>query len=134
MCPGWPPGLRPLFFLGELRRRCAPARPSEEGGLEELVEFFLRVASCRSRSAICFWASVICFSASAICRSRSTTCSRSFSISRRCCSTCRCSSSQLGGCACECRLAFTCLLLARRAALAFIHPTVHDHAPNVQQN
>jgi len=64
-----------------------PARPSEEGGLEELVEFFWRAASCRSRSAICF-------SASAICRSRSATCSRSFSISRYCHSTCRCSSSR----------------------------------------
>jgi hypothetical protein len=42
--------------------------------LEELVEFFFRPASCRSRSAICFSASAICFSASAICFSASAIC------------------------------------------------------------
>ena len=52
MCPGWPPGLRPLFFRGEQRRRCLPSNPSEEGGLEEVVEFRLRTASWRSKSAI----------------------------------------------------------------------------------
>src|ERR1019366_9485459 len=57
------------------------ARPSEEGGLEELVEFFFRPASCRSRSAICFSASAICFSASAICFSASAIC---FSASAIC--------------------------------------------------
>jgi hypothetical protein len=70
--------LRPLFFRGEQRRRCVPAKPSEEGGLEELVEFFLRVVSWRCRSAICFSASAICFSASAICFSASVICRSPF--------------------------------------------------------
>jgi hypothetical protein len=126
MCPGCAPGLRPLFFRGEQRRRCVPARPSEEGGLEEWVEFFLRAASCRSRSAICF-------SASAIRRSRSDTWSRSFSISHCCRSTCRCSSSRLGGGPYERRLALDCWL-ARRAALAFIHHTLNYSARFVQEN
>src|SRR4051794_30984237 len=55
--PGWPPGLRRLFFLLLPRRRCSPAKPSEEGGLEEVTEFCSRSANFRSSSAICFWAS-----------------------------------------------------------------------------
>src|SRR5580693_3788798 len=47
--------------------RFSPASPSEEGGLEEFVEFCLRSASWRSKSAICFSAFAICSSASAIC-------------------------------------------------------------------
>src|SRR5664280_1603175 len=68
-CPGWPPGFR-LLLLFRPRGLCSPANPSEEGGLEELVEFFFRPASCRSKSAICFSSSAICFSRSADCRTR----------------------------------------------------------------
>jgi hypothetical protein len=42
-----------LLLCFRLRDLCSPANPSEEGGLEELVEFFFRPASCLSRSAIC---------------------------------------------------------------------------------
>ena len=48
-----PANFRLLFFLRS-RRRGSPASPSEEGGLEEFVEFCLHKASCRSESAICF--------------------------------------------------------------------------------
>src|ERR1019366_3931196 len=58
-CPGWPPGFR-LLLCFRPRVLGSPANPSEEGGLEELVEFFSRPASCRFRSAICFLASAIC--------------------------------------------------------------------------
>ena len=71
--PGCPPGLRRLF-LRRARRRCSPANPSEDGGLEELVEFCLRSANCRSKSAICFSFSPICFSFSPICFSFSPIC------------------------------------------------------------
>src|ERR1017187_8827998 len=57
-----------------------------------------------------------------------------FRSSRCCRPTCRCSSSRLGGYACECRLPPACSLLARRAALAFIHPTLNYSASIVQQN
>lgn len=56
----WSPGFRQL-----LRRRpptrCRPARPSEAGGFDVVVEFWLRSANWRSRSAICFFASAISF-------------------------------------------------------------------------
>jgi hypothetical protein len=74
-CPGCPPGLRRLFLRRLPRSRCSPAIPSEEGGLDDVVEFCCRSASLRSRSAICF-------SASAIFLSRSISSSRSLSISR----------------------------------------------------
>ena len=80
-CPSCPPGLRLLFFLLP-RCRGEPDNPSEEGGLDDVVEFCNRIASCRSRSAIFFSASAICFSASANCRSRSANCSRNLSNSR----------------------------------------------------
>jgi hypothetical protein len=53
------PGVRlgarfPLLLCFRPRGLCSSARPSEEGGLEELVEFLFRPASCRSRSAIRF--------------------------------------------------------------------------------
>ena len=52
--------------------RGAAAGPSEEGGLEEFVEFFLRPASWRSRSAICLSRSALCFpDSSTFSRSRS---------------------------------------------------------------
>src|SRR5437588_4122889 len=88
-CPSWPPGLRWLLCLRP-RGLCSPAKPSEEGGLEELVEFRLRSASCRSKSAICFscsliffWASASSFSSSAMRSLRFWSFSRSRSNSRR---------------------------------------------------
>src|SRR5207244_1315899 len=54
--------------------------PSEEGGLEEFVEFLLRRASCRSRSVICFSCSAIFFWASANSFSFSWTCFSSSAI------------------------------------------------------
>src|SRR5207253_5830837 len=58
----------------------SPAKPSEEGGLEEFVEFLLRRASCRSRSVICFSCSAIFFWASASSFSCSWTCFSSSAI------------------------------------------------------
>jgi hypothetical protein len=102
--PGWPPAFRRLF-LRRPRERGSPASPSDEGGLEEFVEFCSRRASWRSKSAICFSASATCFPASAICFSRPA-------ISR--------SPSRLGWL--ECRWPFPSALFpfARRDALAFI--------------
>src|SRR6516164_9025765 len=80
-CPGCPPGLRRLF-LCRPRWRGAPANPSEEGGLEELLEFCFRNASCRSRSTICFSFSPSCFCCSRTCLSSSATRSRRRSSSR----------------------------------------------------
>jgi hypothetical protein len=80
-CPSCPPGLRLLLFFLP-RCRGEPANPSDDGGLDDVVEFCNRIASCRSRSAIFFSASTICFSASANCRSRSANCSRNLSNSR----------------------------------------------------
>jgi hypothetical protein len=73
--PGWPPGLRRLF-LRRPRSRWRPAKPSDDGGFEDVVEFCWRSASCRSKSAICFLAS---FNSR---RSRSTSAS---SCSMACC-------------------------------------------------
>src|SRR5439155_14898614 len=78
-CPGWPPGFRWLLCLRP-RGLCSPAKPSEEGGLEEFVEFLLRRASCRSRSVICFSCSAIFFWASANSFSFSWTCFSSSAI------------------------------------------------------
>src|ERR1019366_8395651 len=117
------------------------ARPSEEGGLEELVEFFFRPASCRSRaaicfsaSAICFFASAICFSRSAICLSRSATLRRRFSSSRSSRSFSRCSCSRLGWLERRWPFAAAPGCLARRFAFALIHHTVNDSARFVQEN
>src|ERR1019366_5836039 len=139
-CPGWAPGLRLLLCLRP-RGLCSPASPSEEGGLEELVEFFFRPASCRSRSAICFSASAICFSRSAICCSRSAICCsrsatlrRSPSFSRSSRSFSRCSCSRLGWLECRWPFAAASGWFARRAALALIHHKVNDSARFVQQN
>src|ERR1700687_6028834 len=114
--PGCPPAFRRLFFRRP-RWRGSPASPSEEGGLEEFVEFCLRNASCRSKSAICFSASAICCCCLAIssawrriCRSFSTNSRRSRSISH----------SEPLGCWPRCR--------------ALIHHTVADPARFVQQN
>src|SRR5271169_1356858 len=86
MCPGWPPGLRPLFLRGEQRRRCLPAKPSEEGGLEELVELRLRAASWRSKSTKRLSLSTMTLSLSPSSSRDSSTC--------RCnCSFCSCSCS-----------------------------------------
>jgi hypothetical protein len=81
-CPGWPPGLRALFFLLLPRSRCSPASPSDEGGFDEVTEFCSRIASFRSRSEICFSASAICFSASRRRCSLPRNSSRNRSISR----------------------------------------------------
>ena len=61
---------------------------------------------------------------------------RSWSLSISCCcrSTCRCSSSRLGGCGCACRLGFACLLLARRAAHTFIQAKMTYFRTKVQKN
>jgi hypothetical protein len=64
------------------RTLCSPAKPSDEGGLEDLVEFFFRPANSRCRSAIFRSASPIFRSASAICFSRSATLWQSPSFSR----------------------------------------------------
>ena len=80
-CPGWPPRRRRLF-VRRPRSRCRPARPSDEGGFDVVVEFCCRNASCRSKSAIRFLASVTCRSASFSCRSRSASSRRSRSFSR----------------------------------------------------
>src|ERR1039458_964180 len=125
-CPGWAPGLR-LLLCFRPRGLCSPASPSEEGGLEELVEFFFRPASCRSRSAICFSASAICFSCSGAL-------GRSSSFSRSSRSFSRYSCSRLSWLECRWLFATTSGCLVRRAALALIHPTVTDPARFVQKN
>lgn len=78
-CPGWPgcpPGRRRLLPRRP-RSRCRPARPSEDGGFDVIIEFCCRNASWRSRSATRF-------ASSSKRRSRSATASRSRSFS--CCS------------------------------------------------
>lgn len=80
--PGCPPTFR-LLFLRRPRSRGAPASPSEEGGLEEFVEFCLRSASCRSKSAICFSLSTNRRSSSAISSACPVNSWRNASISRR---------------------------------------------------
>src|ERR1019366_8877259 len=62
-------------FFFRPRSRCDPANPSDDGGLEEVVEFCCRRPSLRSRSAICF-------SASLSCRFFSISSSRNLSLSR----------------------------------------------------
>jgi hypothetical protein len=63
------------LFTRRPRTRCWPARPSDDGGLEVVVEFCCRSASCRSRSAIRFSCSASCLrSRSFSCFSRSISC------------------------------------------------------------
>lgn len=73
-CPGCPPALRRLFTRRP-RSRGRLTRPSEDGGLDVVVEFCCRSASCRSRSAIRFACSSSCWrSRSFSPRSRSISC------------------------------------------------------------
>ena len=53
-CPGCPPRFRRLLHDFLPRVRDSPAKPSDDGGWEESVEFCLPSARCRSRPAIVF--------------------------------------------------------------------------------
>ena len=72
--PVAPPGLRRLFTRRPRVRGC-PARPSEDGGFDVMVEFCCFSASCRSRSAIRFACSSSCLRRRSFSsRSRSISC------------------------------------------------------------
>jgi len=86
-------------------RPLVTSQPVGGRGLEELVEFSRRSASCCSKSAICFSASPICLSRSAICFSVSTNLRRSSSISRSSRSFSRRRCSRLDGLECGWRFA-----------------------------
>jgi len=62
--------------------RCSPARPSDDGGFDDVTEFCSRKANFRSKSAICFSASAKCFSASDSFLSRWISSCRRLSFSR----------------------------------------------------